>query len=289
MGIIEAFFSFLGTALAALVAGFLALSAFRRNLGLLRPRLTLSKSPRIARLVDSCPALHRPLRPPLLLQTSLAQLIAYLLKRNLVPEARWTRETLTTEDGGEIALEEVLSNPVFFSLFKRFLTEEKLVDSQLLYFMAELNEYLEMPANDHLLKFARKIAQKYLHGATPIHTPPGVVADIDALLASDTLPPRDIFTPVLNEVYGTLSKSAYRLFQQSTAFQPLLELKAKSAEVPKVQGFKMLQILGEGYEGKVLQVRKKDCGCMYALKVLDKVVLASRSRRWYISFMVLGA
>ena len=105
VGIIEAFFSFLGTALAALVAGFLALSAFRRNLGLLRPRLTLSKSPRIARLVDSCPALHRPLRPPLLLQTSLAQLIAYLLKRNLVPEARWTRETLTTEDGGEIALE----------------------------------------------------------------------------------------------------------------------------------------------------------------------------------------
>ena len=187
-----------------------------------------------------------------------------------------------TARGGEIALEEVLSNPVFFSLFKRFLTEEKLVDSQLLYFMAELNEYLEMPANDHLLKFARKIAQKYLHGATPMPTAPGVVADIDALLASDTLPPRDIFTPVLNEVYGTLSKSAYRLFQQSTAFQPLLELKAKSAEVPKVQGFKMLQILGEGYEGKVLQVRKKDCGCMYALKVLDKVVLASRSRRWQL-------
>ena len=32
------------------------------------------------------------------------------------------------------------------------------------------------------------------------------------------------------------------------------------------------QILGEGYEGKVLQARKKDCGVMYALKVLDKQV-----------------
>ena len=42
-----------------------------------------------------------------------------------------------TARGGEIALEEVLSNPVFF-FFKRFLTEEKLVDSQLLYFMAGL-------------------------------------------------------------------------------------------------------------------------------------------------------
>ena len=136
-----------------------------------------------------------------------------------------------------------------------------------------------MPANDHLLKFARKM-RKWFSTARRRSDPPGVVADIDALLASDTLPPRDIFTPVLNEVYGTLSKSAYRLFQQSTAFQPLLELKARESIVPEVHDFKMLQILGEGYEGKVVQARKKDCGVMYALKVLDKVVLASRSRRW---------
>ena len=36
------------------------------------------------------------------------------------------------------------------------------------------------------------------------------------------------------------------------------------------------------YEGKVLQARKKDCGVMYALKVLDKKILASRSRRWQL-------
>ena len=33
-----------------------------------------------------------------------------------------------------------------------------------------------------------------------------------------------------------------------------------------VTDFKLLQILGEGYEGKVLQARKKDCGVCYALK-----------------------
>lgn len=32
----------------------------------------------------------------------------------------------------------------------------------------------------------------------------------------------------------------------------------------------------------LLQARKKDCGVMYALKVLDKQVLASRSRRWQL-------
>jgi len=52
--------------------------------------------------------------------------------------------------------------------------------------------------------------------------------------------------------------------------------------VPFVSEFKLLQILGEGYEGKVLQVRKKDCGIFYALKVLDKTILASRSRRWQL-------
>ena len=62
----------------------------------------------------------------------------------------------------------------------------------------------------------------------------------------------------------------------------LLDLKAKEKYVPCVTDFKLLQILGEGYEGKVLQARKKDCGVMYALKVLDKKVLASRSRRWQL-------
>ena len=79
-------------------------------------------------------------------------------------------------------------------------------------------------------------------------------------------------------MYGTLSKSAFKLFQQSAAFQPCLELKAKEAQVSNVTEYKLLQILGEGYEGKVLQARKKDCGCMYAVKVLDKVLLAHPNR-----------
>ena len=79
-----------------------------------------------------------------------------------------------------------------------------------------------------------------------------------------------------------LQAHAYRSFMQSAAFQPLLDLKAKEKYVPCVTDFKLLQILGEGYEGKVLQARKKDCGVMYALKVLDKQILASRSRRWQL-------
>ncbi len=39
--------------------------------------------------------------------------------------------------GGEIKLEEVLGNTVFFSLFKRFLTERNLVDNKLLFFLQD--------------------------------------------------------------------------------------------------------------------------------------------------------
>ena len=105
---------------------------------------------------------------------------------------------------------------------------------------------------------------------------------VTAQLQKDSAPPRDLFAPVLSVVLASLQVNAYRLFSQSASFQPLLDLKAREAIVPSVNDFKLLQILGEGYEGKVPQARKKDCGCFYALKLLEKKILASRSRRWML-------
>merc|ERR1719446_1662101 len=136
-----------------------------------------------------------------------------------------------------------------------------------------------MPANQDLLHAARHIHSQFLCDGTAITVSPAVRA---ALVASETLPPRDLFAPVLIEVLATLQLSAFRLFQSSAAFETLLDLKAKERQVPTVKDFKLLQILGEGYEGKVLQARKKDTGVMYALKALDKQILASRSRRWQL-------
>lgn len=184
--------------------------------------------------------------------------------------------------GSDLTLEEVLSNAVFFSLFKKFLTEHKLVEGNLLNFMQELNQFLELPKTTDLVGVARGLSQRYLAGAGGIGVPKETLARIEEQLASDAIPPRDVFTPVLSEVYGSLQKSAFKLFQQSPSFQPLLDLKAKETQVDNVANYKLLQILGEGYEGKVLQARKKDCGCMYAVKVLDKVILAQRSRRWQL-------
>ena len=98
----------LAQVVVATFAVFVVVSALRRNM--LKPRVTISQSARLAAIIRSCPTLHRNMRPPLLLQTSLTQLIAYLLKRKkqLLPKAErpmWRREVLPTDDGGEIALD----------------------------------------------------------------------------------------------------------------------------------------------------------------------------------------
>ena len=62
---------------------------------------------------------------------------------------------------GELTLQEVLSNAVFFSLFQRFVTERKLVDPQLFFFLQDLNDFLQLPANDDMLPAARKLHALY--------------------------------------------------------------------------------------------------------------------------------
>mmetsp|Transcript_14049 Transcript_14049/g.42850 ORF Transcript_14049/g.42850 Transcript_14049/m.42850 type:complete len:702 (+) Transcript_14049:171-2276(+) len=225
---------------------------------------------------------------------------------------------------GSLALEEVLSNAVFFSFFIRWLAQANLVDNLLLNFLKDMKEFLATPANESRLSSARQIYSTYLspeamskEAATiadnggsgssmvfsdsgpSISLDPATVksasrpksaimvsetarAEIGSLLVSNTLPPTDLFAPAVKDVLSTLQAHAYRHFQQSSSFQSLLDLKAKESYVPNISDFKLLQILGEGYEGKVLQARKKDCGVMYALKVLDKQILASRSRRWQL-------
>lgn len=190
--------------------------------------------------------------------------------------------------GADIPLEEVLSNGIFFSLFKKFM-EDKLksfnLNARMLDFLTELNVYLDMPANLDQLDFARKLSKRYLevaNGSKVIEFPEKDLKALQSVLVKDEPPPRDLFAPVLSVVLSMLSVNAYRLFTQSSSFQPLLDLKQKEKQVGLVTDYKLLQILGEGYEGKVLQVRKKDCGVCYALKVLDKNILASRSRRWQL-------
>jgi predicted alpha/beta-fold hydrolase len=96
----------LAAALAAAFAAFLA-SAWRKKTSkdAHRPRIRAPASPRMRSLLAATPALHRAIDAPLLLQSSAMQLLAYLLKQRLDPPERFERETISTPDGGEIAVD----------------------------------------------------------------------------------------------------------------------------------------------------------------------------------------
>ena len=158
----------------------------------------------------------------------------------------------------EIPIEETISNGIFFSQFKKFMVEKSLVPPRLVSFLDELNEFLDLPGNLDQLAFGRAIVSKYLKAGDGLveGIKPDVLEKLNATLAVDAVPPRDVFAPILALAISSLNVNAYRLFTQSSAFQPLLDLKSKEKQVPTVGEFKLLQILGEGYEGKVLQARK---------------------------------
>ena len=117
------------------------------------------------------------------------------------------------------------------------------IDKRVLGFLEDLNTYLDMPANADQLDFARKLSQTYLIGTVPdIEVPKEALAVVTSQLETDAVPPRDLFAPVLSVVLASLQVNAYRLFSQSSHFQPLLDLKAREVAVPAVTDFKLLQV-----------------------------------------------
>jgi serine/threonine protein kinase len=65
--------------------------------------------------------------------------------------------------------------------------------------------------------------------------------------------------------------------QQSEWWMESLEGALTSKEVLKLSDFDILELVGKGSFGMVLQVCKKNTGAIYALKVLDKKHITSKA------------
>ena len=61
--------------------------------------------------------------------------------------------------------------------------------------------------------YARGIAAKYLAGADKIAIPEAALQSVQTLLASDTIPPRDLFAPVSSLVLSQLQVNALLALQ----------------------------------------------------------------------------
>jgi len=162
----------------------------------------------------------------------------------------------------DIPIEEVLSNGIFFSHFKRFMTEHKLVSPKMLSFLTELNDFLDMPGNLDQAAVAMKLHDKYLVGNPPaIVVPQEALVVVTKALSPTEVPPRDIFGPVLAVALSSLQVNAYRLFSQSSSFQPLLDLKAREEIVPLVSDFKCCKSSARGTRARCCRRARRTAAC----------------------------
>jgi serine/threonine protein kinase len=75
---------------------------------------------------------------------------------------------------------------------------------------------------------------------------------------------------VQQAVTGAREAACLAGFLASSQYNYVLSLLQKTLAVPSMEQFKAIKILGEGGFGQVLEVVKRDCGKVYAMKVMKK-------------------
>jgi len=95
---------------------------------------------------------------------------------------------------------------------------------------------------------------------------------VDKMHPSDV---RKLFDTSEAQVVETIERTCARDFLASSHYNYILALVLKCQVVPSMEQFKATRVLGEGGFGQVLEVVKRDCGKVYAMKVMRKVEIMS--------------
>ena len=86
---------------------------------------------------------------------------------------------------------------------------------------------------------------------------------------------RSIFDEAEAAVIRAIDSACLSDFLASSHYNYILALIMKQQHVPSMEQFKATRVLGEGGFGQVLEVVKRDCGKLYAMKVMKKAELMS--------------
>ncbi len=93
-------------------------------------------------------------------------------------------------------------------------------------------------------------------------------------MGNDILLARIDLTPVFT--YHHVSEQWYSANTGSGEFHLQISFRPIAAEPLTIEAFELLKVIGKGSFGKVMQVKKKDTGRIYALKTIRKAHIASR-------------
>ena len=180
-------------------------------------------------------------------------------------------------------IEEITTSPAFFHILQRFAYQASGLPDQVPVVVDFMHDVFQLHGEANALMLRVMVDRLFgLHVASDAARPIECLsdqlrADITDLLKGlhkmegKTL--RHIFDVPLAECKKYVEDAAFKTFQQSQHYQYVLALKSKELTVPKVEYFKVLNLLGRGSFGEVVEVVKRDCGQMYAMKVQRKELL----------------
>lgn len=189
----------------------------------------------------------------------------------------------------DVPFDEIFENPVFLSLYARFLRSELPAKMPWLQFWQDADEFRTMPRGTFANKQGRSIFAQYVRADARlrIQLPAAIVEPIDAELSTRKdgegrvyCIRSETFDAAQLEVFEGLRTHTYNKFVGSGFFGGVQELKAREKEVPAFHHFYYLKRLGTGSFGEVFAVRKKDSHRKYAMKVMSKQAQSEMSRRW---------
>ena len=84
---------------------------------------------------------------------------------------------------------------------------------------------------------------------------------------------RKLFDRAEQAVVAAIEAACLQDFLSSSMYNYVLSLLLKTQVLPTIDHFKAVKVLGEGGFGQVLEVIKRDCGKVYAMKVMKKAEL----------------
>jgi len=218
----------------------------------------------------------------------------YKLTKSFAEKAK---PTVTAPNALRISIEQVMANPAFCGVFRKFIVKQheesqeasttrsselvrayRLLHSFDFFVYAQAYKYL--PDIAALIEQAEHLSTKYVSNRASTtmlsniddETISSCQAAINELKANKltTATNRNIFKPLQLKVLAKLESECFEDFLGSSHFQYIIELKAKEGNIPTLDDFKVIRVMGEGGFGQVIDVVKRDCGVHYAMKVMQK-------------------
>jgi len=178
---------------------------------------------------------------------------------------------------GPMSLEQILYDPVNLKVFKTFCVQERSVENLL--FWLETADYRTAEAPEYRRHVAKKIFRKYCAEGTKmeIAVKAATRKKVSPALLTD-LPSLTLFDELRSEVMLSMKMDIFPRFVESDGYDALVELKFEQRKVVDMDEFDLYHFLGAGGFGMVLLAQKKDTGCFYAMKVMDKRILLSQNQ-----------